>query len=465
MDPQTVTVDRSQSPARFTFSPGFNVAVAFVDRHLAEGRGAKVAIRSAAGDVTYAELAERVNRCGNALLGLGVHRGDRLLMVVKDCPEFFYLFWGAIKAGIIPIPLNTLLRADDYRYIIEDSRCAALVWSTEFEGEVKAALAAARPKPAVALPVEGGERNVRVGDLPRVRRAPRGPGRRDRRVLLALLLGIHRPAEGRRPPAPRHGGDEPALRRRRARGPRGRRLLLRREAVLRLRPRQRDDLPAVGRRDGRAPRRQAVPADHLRDHRALPPHALLRGPDALRGPAAGAREGAPGPVVGAPVRVGGRGAAGGHVPALEGAHRAHDPRRDRLDGGAPHLPVEPGRRRAPGIERARRAGVRGPHRHRRGRGPRERARTAPREGALDGGLLLEQPAEDRGDDARGRLARHRRHVRARRGGLLPLLRAERRHAEGGRDSGARPSRSRAGSSATRRCSRWRSSARRTRAGS
>ena len=36
-------------------------------------------------------------------------------MVVKDCPEFFYLFWGAIKAGIVPVPLNTLLRADDYR--------------------------------------------------------------------------------------------------------------------------------------------------------------------------------------------------------------------------------------------------------------------------------------------------------------------------------------------------------------
>ncbi len=163
MDQQTVTVDRSQSPARITFAPGFNVATAFVDRHLAEGRGAKVAIRSAAaGDVTYAELVEGVNRCGNALLGLGVRRGDRLLLVVKDCPEFFYLFWGAIKAGIIPVPLNTLLRADDYRYIIEDSQCTALVWSEEYEGEVTAALEAARPRPAVALPVVGGERSVRA---------------------------------------------------------------------------------------------------------------------------------------------------------------------------------------------------------------------------------------------------------------------------------------------------------------
>ena len=161
MDARTATVDRSQSPARIGFAPGFNVAVPFIDRHLAEGRGAKVAIRSADADVTYAELAERVNRCGNALLGLDVRRGERVLMVVKDCPEFFYLFWGAIKAGIIPVPLNTMLRADDYRYIIEDSQCAALVWSPEYEGEVKAGLAAAKRRPAVALPVEGGERALR----------------------------------------------------------------------------------------------------------------------------------------------------------------------------------------------------------------------------------------------------------------------------------------------------------------
>jgi benzoate-CoA ligase family protein len=162
MDAPNVTVDRSEYPARITFAPGFNVAVPFIDRHLAEGRGAKVAIRSAEGDVTYVELAERVNRWGNALLSLGVRRGDRVLMVVKDCAEFFYLFWGAIKAGLVPVPLNTLLRSDDYRYIIEDSQCAAMVWSPEYEGELKPALAAARPRPFVTLPVEGGERNLRA---------------------------------------------------------------------------------------------------------------------------------------------------------------------------------------------------------------------------------------------------------------------------------------------------------------
>jgi benzoate-CoA ligase family protein len=155
-----VTVDRSTSPSVLSFDAGFNAAVPFVDRHVAEGRGGKVAIRCASGDVTYAELAEAVNRCGNALLGLGVRKGDRVLLVVKDCPEFFYLFWGAIKAGIVPVPLNTILRAQDYRGMIEDSGCTAVVYSPEFAAEVEPAVSSARPSPAIALPVEGGERNL-----------------------------------------------------------------------------------------------------------------------------------------------------------------------------------------------------------------------------------------------------------------------------------------------------------------
>ncbi|HEY7725195.1 MAG TPA: benzoate-CoA ligase family protein [Anaeromyxobacteraceae bacterium] len=156
-----VRVDRSRSPSAIEFEPGFNAAVPFVDRHLAEGRGAKVAVRSAAGEVTYAELAAGVNRCGNALLGLGLGRGQRLLLVVKDCVEFFHLFWGAVKAGVIPVPLNTILRAADFRGILEDSGAAGLVWSPEFAAEVEPALAAARPGPRVALPVEGPGRCLR----------------------------------------------------------------------------------------------------------------------------------------------------------------------------------------------------------------------------------------------------------------------------------------------------------------
>jgi len=129
----------------------FNVAVPFIDRHLAEGRGAKAAIRTTGETVTYAELAERVNRAGNALLAAGLKPGDRLLMVVKDCPAFFYLFWGAIKAGVVPVPPNTLLRAPDYAYMFADSGCRLVVYSREFAGEIEPALTQA---PVRALTVD-----------------------------------------------------------------------------------------------------------------------------------------------------------------------------------------------------------------------------------------------------------------------------------------------------------------------
>src|SRR5437868_7256462 len=151
-----LTVDRAGSPSRLSFAPGFNVAGAFIDRHVPEGRGAKIAIRCRAGEVSYAELAAGVDRTGNALLGLGVAPGERMVMVVKDCPEFFHLFWGAIKAGIVPVPVNAILRAADYRVIFEDSGCAAVVFSPEFAAEVEPAIAAAAPR--IALPVDGAPR-------------------------------------------------------------------------------------------------------------------------------------------------------------------------------------------------------------------------------------------------------------------------------------------------------------------
>ena len=151
----TVTIDRSTSPSSITYAPVFNLAVPMIDRHLDEGRGAKVAIRTVDQEVTYAELAESVNRCGNALLGQGLTPGQRMLMIVKDCPEFIFLFYGAIKAGIVPVPLNTLLRASDYQYMMEDSGAAGLVFSSEYAGEVEAALDASANKPSMVVATDG----------------------------------------------------------------------------------------------------------------------------------------------------------------------------------------------------------------------------------------------------------------------------------------------------------------------
>src|ERR1019366_2878879 len=139
------------------FPEPFNSAEYFIDRHLLEGRGGKVAVRTLKREVTYAQLLDNVNRFGNTLAGLGIGRGERVLMVVKDCPEFFFLFWGAIKAGIIPVPLNALLRANDFAFLIQDSECTGLVYSSEFAGEVEGALRVCPWRPRVVLRVEGGE--------------------------------------------------------------------------------------------------------------------------------------------------------------------------------------------------------------------------------------------------------------------------------------------------------------------
>ena len=153
-----VKIDRSSVPAKFTFPDPFNVAVPFIDRHIQENRGEQIAIECANETVTYGVLCEKVNKCGNALLNQGIAPGERLMMIVKDTPAFFYLFWGAIKAGIIPVPINTLLRANDYTFMIEKTACQALCYSPEYEEEVELALTAARHKPPSIL-VEGSSTN------------------------------------------------------------------------------------------------------------------------------------------------------------------------------------------------------------------------------------------------------------------------------------------------------------------
>ena len=107
----------------------FNAATHFVDRHLTEGRGGKVAIECGDERVTYAQLAERVNRAGSALRRLGIHPEQRVALILQDTPAFAYSFFGAIKAGIVPIPLNTLWRAQDYLYALNDCAARAVIIS------------------------------------------------------------------------------------------------------------------------------------------------------------------------------------------------------------------------------------------------------------------------------------------------------------------------------------------------
>jgi len=110
--------------------PRFNAAEYFVDRHLPEGRGERVAIECGDERVTYAQLSERVNRFGSGLRGpLAVRMEERVLLLLPDIPEFAYCFFGAIKIGAVPVPLNTLLRSNEYEYLLNDTRARVAVVS------------------------------------------------------------------------------------------------------------------------------------------------------------------------------------------------------------------------------------------------------------------------------------------------------------------------------------------------
>ncbi len=116
----------------------FNVATHFVDRHVREGRDHKVAFECGDERVTYGQLYERVNRAGNAMKKLGVRQEERVGLLLLDTPEFAYCFFGGIKIGAVPIPINTLLKPHEYEYILNDSRTRVLIVSEALLPQVQA---------------------------------------------------------------------------------------------------------------------------------------------------------------------------------------------------------------------------------------------------------------------------------------------------------------------------------------
>jgi len=109
----------------------FNAATHFVDGNVAAGRGSKVAIECGDARITYEDVLRNVNRCGTGLRRLGVAPEERVLLLLLDGPEFVYSFFGAIKIGAVPIPLNTMWKPGDYRHVIRDSCATVLIVSEE----------------------------------------------------------------------------------------------------------------------------------------------------------------------------------------------------------------------------------------------------------------------------------------------------------------------------------------------
>jgi benzoate-CoA ligase len=107
----------------------YNAAYDLIQRNLQAGRGDKVAFIDDQGEYSYADLDRRSSRVANALKTLGVAREQRILLCIHDTIDFPAVFLGAIKAGIVPIAVNTLLTAKDYAYMLQDSRAKAVVVS------------------------------------------------------------------------------------------------------------------------------------------------------------------------------------------------------------------------------------------------------------------------------------------------------------------------------------------------
>jgi len=110
----------------------FNFATALLDRHLAEGRGGQMALWGPAGNLTYEDLYGLANRAGNALRSLGLEPEQRVLLLLRDSPEFIATYLGAMKMGAVPVGLNTFAHPSDYEFYLSNSRARLLVGDAEF---------------------------------------------------------------------------------------------------------------------------------------------------------------------------------------------------------------------------------------------------------------------------------------------------------------------------------------------
>ena len=116
------------------FEVAGNAAAYFVDRHAEGDRADHPAFCEAGGagrTLTYRELNAQSARVGTMLARHGVERENRVVLLMTDTVDLPVAFWGAIKAGIVPVPINTLLSSALYRAIFEDSRARALIVSNE----------------------------------------------------------------------------------------------------------------------------------------------------------------------------------------------------------------------------------------------------------------------------------------------------------------------------------------------
>ncbi|MFN2489692.1 MAG: benzoate-CoA ligase family protein [Actinomycetota bacterium] len=114
----------------------YNATVDLLERNLAGGRAERPYLRTATATWSYGEVAAAADAAGAGLLELGLRPGDRVMLATRDRPEFVITFWGAMKAGLIPIPIAQGLSVSDVHFIVSDSEARAIVCDASSAGVV-----------------------------------------------------------------------------------------------------------------------------------------------------------------------------------------------------------------------------------------------------------------------------------------------------------------------------------------
>src|SRR5215831_9790815 len=115
----------------------YNAVNWLLDRNVDEGRGDKLVFTDTVSELTYRGLQQQTCRLANLLRRLGVRREERVAMIMLDTVDFPVVFLGALRAGVVPVPLNTLLTTEQYAYVLADCRARVLFVSEALYPTVK----------------------------------------------------------------------------------------------------------------------------------------------------------------------------------------------------------------------------------------------------------------------------------------------------------------------------------------
>ena len=106
--------------------PLYNACADLLDRNIDAGRGDKIAYIDHERAITYRELQRETRRFANLLVSLGIRREERVALILADTIDYPIAILGALRAGIVPVLLNTLLTSEQYVYMLGDCRAKAV---------------------------------------------------------------------------------------------------------------------------------------------------------------------------------------------------------------------------------------------------------------------------------------------------------------------------------------------------